>query len=97
VQFVITTTDPLENLYEVTQNTCWRGQGQWHVLLHRFGHEVDKPQATLSLDRELVGDMGLTQQDVGASLEPPIGAATSITSRSPALLQVIRSAAAKIG
>jgi multidrug efflux pump len=35
--------------------------------------KIDKPQATLALDREMVGNMGLTQQDVGASLGAALG------------------------
>src|ERR1700678_4313484 len=35
--------------------------------------KIDKPQATLALDREMVGDMNLTQQDVGASLGAALG------------------------
>jgi len=73
VQFVITTTDPLENLYEVTQNLLARAKASGMFFFIDSDMKIDKPQATLSLDRELVGDMGLTEQDVGASLGAALG------------------------
>jgi multidrug efflux pump len=73
VQFVITTTDPLENLYDVTQNLLSRAKASGMFFFIDSDMKLDKPQATLGLDRELVGDMGLTQQDVGASLGAALG------------------------
>ncbi len=73
VQFVITTTDPLENLYDVTQTLLSRAKASGNFFFIDSDMKIDKPQATLSLDRELVGDMGLTQQDVGASLGAALG------------------------
>ncbi len=73
VQFVITTTDPLENLYEVTQNLLSRAKASGNFFFIDSDMKIDKPQATLTLDRDLVGDMGLTQQDVGASLGAALG------------------------
>ncbi len=73
VQFVITTTDPLENLYEVTQNLVSRAKASGMFFFIDSDMKIDKPQATLQVDRELVGDMGLTQQDVGASLGAALG------------------------
>jgi multidrug efflux pump len=73
IQFVITTTDPLENLYDVTQNLVARGKASGMFFFIDSDMKIDKPQATLVMDRELVGDMGLTQQDVGASLGAALG------------------------
>jgi multidrug efflux pump len=73
VQFVITTTDPLENLYDVTQNLVARARASGMFFFIDSDMKIDKPQATLVVDRELVGDMGLTQQDVGASLGAALG------------------------
>jgi multidrug efflux pump len=73
IQFVITTTDPLENLYEVTQNLVARAKASGMFFFVDSDMKIDKPQATLVMDRELVGDMGLTQQDVGASLGAALG------------------------
>jgi multidrug efflux pump len=73
VQFVITTTEPLENLYEVTEKLLARARASGEFFFINSDMKIDKPQATLSLDREMVGDMGLTQQDVGASLGAALG------------------------
>jgi multidrug efflux pump len=73
LQFVITTTEPLQNLYEVTQNLVARARASGMFFFVDSDMKIDKPQATLNLDRELVGDMGLTQQDVGASLGAALG------------------------
>jgi multidrug efflux pump len=73
LQFVITTTEPLENLYEVTENLLNRARASGMFFFINSDMKIDKPQATLALDRELVGDMGLTQQDVGASLGAALG------------------------
>ncbi len=73
LQFVITTTEPLQNLYEVTQNLVARARASGMFFFVDSDMKIDKPQATLALDREMVGDMGLTQQDVGASLGAALG------------------------
>ncbi len=73
LQFVITTTEPLQNLYEVTQTLLARAKANGMFFFIDSDMKIDKPQATLGLDRELVGDMGLTQQSVGASLGAALG------------------------
>ena len=73
VQFVITTTEPLQNLYEVTQTLVARAKASGMFFFIDSDMKIDKPQATLGLDREMVGNMGLTQQDVGASLGAALG------------------------
>ena len=73
LQFVITTTEPLQNLYEVTQTLVARGRASGMFFFIDSDMKIDKPQATLALDREMVGNMGLTQQDVGASLGAALG------------------------
>jgi multidrug efflux pump len=73
LQFVITTTEPPENLYEVSQTLVARARASGMFFFIDSDMKIDKPQATLALDREMVGDMGLTQQDVGASLGAALG------------------------
>jgi multidrug efflux pump len=73
LQFVITTTEPSQNLYEVTEALLARARASGMFFFINSDMKIDKPQATLDLDRELVGDMGLTQQDVGASLGAALG------------------------
>ncbi len=73
LQFVVTTTEPLQNLYDVTQTLVARAKASGMFFFIDSDMKIDKPQATLTLDREMVGDMGLTQQDVGASLGAALG------------------------
>jgi multidrug efflux pump len=73
VQFVITTTEPLQNLNEVTQSLVARAKASGMFFFIDSDMKIDKPQATLDLDREMVGDMGLTQESVGASLGAALG------------------------
>ncbi|HTY94277.1 MAG TPA: efflux RND transporter permease subunit [Steroidobacteraceae bacterium] len=73
VQFVVTTTEPLQNLYDVTQTLVARAKASGMFFFIDSDMKIDKPLATVGLDRELVGDMGLTQQDVGASLGAALG------------------------
>ncbi|HEY4338359.1 MAG TPA: efflux RND transporter permease subunit [Steroidobacteraceae bacterium] len=73
LQFVITTTEPSQNLYEVTQALVARARASGMFFFIDSDMKIDKPQATLAVDREMVGNMGLTQQDVGASLGAALG------------------------
>ncbi len=73
LQFVITTTEPSQNLYDVTQALVARARASGMFFFIDSDMKIDKPQATLALDREMVGNMGLTQQDVGASLGAALG------------------------
>ena len=50
-----------------------RRQVERHVLVRRLRFEAREPQANLSIDRDLVAHLGLTQQDVGASLGAALG------------------------
>jgi len=73
VQFVITTTEPVANLYEVTQKVLDRARASGMFWFIDADLKIDKPQATLEIDRDLVGDLGLTAEDVGASLSAALG------------------------
>ena len=73
LQFVITTTEPPQNLYEVTEALLARARASGMFFFINSDMKIDKPQATVALDRDMVGDMGLTQQDVGASLGAALG------------------------
>jgi multidrug efflux pump len=73
VQFVITTTEPIASLNEVTQKVLDRAKASGMFWFIDSDLKIDKPQATLNIDRDLVGDLGLTAQDVGASLSAALG------------------------
>ncbi|MGH8322493.1 MAG: efflux RND transporter permease subunit, partial [Steroidobacteraceae bacterium] len=73
LQFVITTTEPVENLNEVATEVMNKAKASGMFFFVDSDLKLDKPQATLNIDRDLVADMGLTQQDVGSSLGAALG------------------------
>ena len=98
IQVVITTTEPFENLNEVAGEVLKRAQASGKFYYIDSDLRVDKPQATVSFDRDMITSLGLTQQDVGASLGAALGGGYvnyfSISGRSyrviPQTLQVDR-------
>ncbi|HVW71357.1 MAG TPA: efflux RND transporter permease subunit [Steroidobacteraceae bacterium] len=73
LQFVITTTEPIENLNEVSTRVLDKARSSGMFWVIDSDLKVDKPQATLNVDRDLIADMDLTQQDVGSSLGAALG------------------------
>jgi multidrug efflux pump len=73
LQFVITTTEPVENLNEVANKVLEKAKSSGMFWFVDADLKLDKPQATLSIDRDLVADLGLTQQDVGTALGAALG------------------------
>jgi multidrug efflux pump len=73
LQFVITTTEPVGKLYEVANKVLEKAKASGMFWFVDSDLKLDKPQATLNIDRDLVADMGLTQQDVGNSLGAALG------------------------
>jgi multidrug efflux pump len=73
LQFVITTTEPVENLNEVATQVLDKAKASGMFWFVDSDLKLDKPQATLDINRDMVADMGLTQQDVGSSLGAALG------------------------
>ncbi|MDB6092424.1 MAG: multidrug efflux protein [Gammaproteobacteria bacterium] len=73
LQFVITTTEPVENLNEVATQVLDKAKASGMFWFVDSDLKLDKPQAKLNIDRDLVADLGLTQQDVGSSLGAALG------------------------
>ncbi|MGH8146241.1 MAG: efflux RND transporter permease subunit [Rhodanobacteraceae bacterium] len=73
VQFVIKTTEPFQNLNEVSQKVLAKAQGSGMFFFVDSDLKIDQPQATVSLDRNKVAALGLTQRDVGAALSAALG------------------------
>jgi multidrug efflux pump len=73
LQFVITTTEPVENLYEVANQVVDKARSSGMFWFIDSDLKLDKPQATLQVDRDMVAEMGLTQQDIGSSLGAALG------------------------
>ena len=98
IQMVITTTEPFQNLNEVASQVLAKAQASGKFYFIDSDLKVDKPQATVAFDRDMITSLGLTQKDVGASLGAALGGGYvnyfSIAGRSyrviPQVLQVDR-------
>ena len=98
VQFVIATTEPFENLDTIAQQVLEKARSSGKFYFIDTDLKIDKPQATVVIDRDSVAALGMTQQDVGAALGAALGGAYvnyfSIAGRSykviPQVLQVDR-------
>jgi len=73
LQFVIKTTDSFENLNAVAQKVVAKAQASGMFFFIDSDLKIDKPQATLQVDRDMVSALGLTQQDVGQALGAALG------------------------
>jgi len=73
LQFVIKTTESFENLNEVAHQVVAKAQASGMFFFIDSDLKIDKPQATLQVDRDLVSTLGLTQKDVGTALGAALG------------------------
>jgi len=73
VQFVIGTTDSFSRLDEVSKEFVQAAQKTGMFMYIDADLKIDKPQTRLEVDRNKVAQMGLTMQDVGASMAYMLG------------------------
>jgi multidrug efflux pump len=73
VQFVITTTEPFQNLNEVAQKVLEKAQASGKFYFIDSDLKIDRPQAKVIVDRDKITAMGMTEQDVGNSLSAALG------------------------
>ncbi len=73
LQFVIKTTQPFQNLYEVSQAVLDKARKSGMFFFVDADLKIDKPEVTVKVDRDMTAQLGLTQQDVGASLGAALG------------------------
>jgi multidrug efflux pump len=73
VQFVITTTEPLENLNDISTRVLDKARASGMFWFIDSDLKLDKPQSTVTVNRDLVGDLGLTSQSVGSALGAALG------------------------
>ncbi len=67
MQFVITTTEPIENLYQVAQQVLERAKASGMFWFVDSDLKLDKPQADASWSIATWSrELGLTKQDVGS-------------------------------
>ncbi|OAJ56907.1 acriflavine resistance protein B [Paraburkholderia ginsengiterrae] len=73
VQFVISTTEPFANLNEVSQAVLQKARESGMFFFVDSDLKLDKPEATLVVDRDKVASLGLSQSDVGQALGSALG------------------------
>ncbi|MCP3724029.1 efflux RND transporter permease subunit [Paraburkholderia sp. CNPSo 3272] len=73
VQFVISTTEPFENLNEVSQAVLQKARASGMFFFVDSDLKIDKPESVLLVDRDKVASLGLTQSDVGQTLGAALG------------------------
>jgi multidrug efflux pump len=73
VQFVIKTTEPFERLDEISKAVVAKARQSGMFFFVDSDLKIDKPQSTVVVDKDLVTDLGLTQQDVGGALGAALG------------------------
>jgi len=73
IQIVINTTEPPQNLNEVTQAILQKAKDSGKFWFVDTDLKLDKPQSTVQVDRDMISTLGLTQQDVGGALGAALG------------------------
>ena len=73
VQVVITTTEPYDQLNEVSQAVLDKARRSGNFFFVDSDLKIDKPQDVLVIDREKVAALGMTLQQVGAALSAALG------------------------
>jgi multidrug efflux pump len=73
VQFVIGTTDPYDQLNGVQQALMEKAMATGMFAFLDTDLKIDKPQASVEIDRDKAALLGLTMRDIGASLGSMLG------------------------
>jgi multidrug efflux pump len=71
--FVITTTEPFENLAALVQEIQQQAQASGNFYFLDNDLKFDKPQTTVAVDRDKAAALGLTMKDVGGALSSMLG------------------------
>ena len=73
IQFVITTTEPIQNLNDVATQVLDKARASGMFYFIDSDLKLDKPQETVYVDRDMVSDLGLTNESVGGALGAALG------------------------
>jgi len=73
IQFVITTTEPFSQLYEVSQKFLQDAQKTGDFIFLQSDLRIDLPQTTVVIDRNLAAQVGLNMQEIGSALSAMLG------------------------
>ena len=73
VQFVISTSEPIQNLYRVEQQVLSRAKASGLFWFVDGDLKLDEPQQTIEVNHDMVADLGLTEQQVASVLGAAMG------------------------
>jgi multidrug efflux pump len=73
IQFVITTSEPADKLYEVSQKFLQDAQKTGQFIFLQSDLRIDMPQTQIVIDRNMAAQLGLTMQDIGSALSAMLG------------------------
>ncbi|MGH8270552.1 MAG: efflux RND transporter permease subunit, partial [Steroidobacteraceae bacterium] len=73
VQFVITSSEPIENLYRVEQQVLSRAKASGLFWFVDGDLKIDAPQQTIVVNHDMVAQLGLTEQQVASVLGAAMG------------------------
>ncbi len=73
VQFVIGTTEPFEQLFDIAQQFLREAQQSGNFIFLDSDLKIDNPQSNISIDRDKTAQLGLKMSDVGGALASMLG------------------------
>ncbi|MES1999864.1 MAG: efflux RND transporter permease subunit [Pseudomonadota bacterium] len=73
IQFVITTTEPFSQLFDVSQKFLQDAQKTGDFIFLQSDLRIDLPQTTVVIDRNLAAQVGLNMQEIGSALSAMLG------------------------
>ncbi len=73
VQFVLTTTEPFDKLYAVSQKFLQDALKSGQFIFLQSDLRIDLPQTRINIDRNMAAQLGLTMQDIGSALSAMLG------------------------
>ncbi len=73
VQFVLTTTEPFERLYDIARQFLQEAQQSGMFIFLDTDLKIDNPQSVITIDRDKTAQLGLRMSDVGGALASMLG------------------------
>lgn len=73
IQFVITTTEPFDKLFEVANDFLQNALKTGDFIFLQSDLRIDLPQATVDINRNMAAQLGINMQDIGSALSAMLG------------------------
>ncbi len=73
IQFVITTTEPFNKLYAVSQQFLQEALKSGKFIFLQSDLRIDLPQTRIEIDRNMAAQLGLNMQEIGSALSAMLG------------------------